>query len=267
MKHLGTKIKKYLRIYLTYTKINYLEALEYRVSFLSGLLSTTFYTIGYIFFIKTILSRIPTINGWNFNQMLLLYSVSQFAVYLSWAIFRNSLVRLSEAVQTGSFDMDLRFPLSARFLVSFKEQITDLPLPFLVQAYIFAYAANGLHLQILPVILFLFLFICGMIIYYNFLFFIASLSFWVIDGEDLFNFMDDLFSYSRYPMQIFPPPVALIVTFFVPVIFIAYVPTTVLLNILDPKLAIISVFMIFATYFVSEKVWQAGLRRYSSASS
>jgi ABC-type uncharacterized transport system permease subunit len=229
--------------------------------------ATTFYTIGYVAFLGAILGQVPSVSGWNFDRMLTLFAVSQMVVYLSWSLFRFSLSSFSEDVRNGDLDAVLKLPIDARFVISFKKHNTDLLLPLSMAVIILIYSLRNTVVTIPSLFIFILLFICGFIIFYNLLFAFTSLSFWLIEGRDLAVLFEEIFSYSRYPAAVFPKVLSILFSVFFPVLLIVYVPVSGLLNMFDWKLTIWSVAMVFLTWFLSQKIWQAGLRHYSSASS
>ena len=111
MNHMAAKITKYLRLFLLFTKINYLRAMEYRIDFLSGIITPLCYSLGYLTFIKVILSQTPQIASWDFNGMLLLFATSQLLYYGAWLLYRNSLDDFSDSVRDGSFDLLAKLPV------------------------------------------------------------------------------------------------------------------------------------------------------------
>ncbi len=267
MPHLVNRTRHLIKALLAYVKINYLRAFEYRADFFMAFAATSFHTVGYVAFLWAILGQVPTVSGWNFDRMLTLFAANQVMIYLSWAFFRFSLVNFTNDVRDGNFDIALKMPISARFTVSFKQHNTDLPLPLATAVCILIYSLRNAAVTFPGLVLFMALFILGFIILYNMLFLFTSLSFWVIEGQDLTALFEETFSYSRYPMAIFPTAVNVIFLAIVPILLMIYVPVTALFNVLDFKLAVWSLIMVFVTWFVSEKVWHAGLRHYSSASS
>jgi len=258
---------KYIKLFLILLKINFLREMEYRINFIAVLIPAGFYCLGYTLMIWTILNKVPNIAGWNFSQMLMLFSVGQFSYYLTWVLYRVSLDYFPLSIKKGDFDSIVKQPVSTRFMVSFLKQRIDVSVPMIGAVLIFAYAVSVFGVNFTNLFLFFLLLISGEIILYNFMFTAASLSFWIIEIDGLISLIDDVVGYGSYPLSIFPGPVAIFLTLIVPAIIIVYVPATAFMGILDWKLGFLSGMMVFVSWFVSQKIWHAGLRRYSSASS
>ena len=267
LKVMVTRLKRYFKFLVLLTKLNYQKTLEYRLNFWAGILGPVFYTTGYLIYLNTLLSRTPTINGWSFDHMVLLFCCGQLFYYVAWIIYRGSLETFAYTVRDGSFDFALKTPINSRFNVSFREQRLNTVIPLLLNLGLFIYSLRNLAILPINIFLFLILFVCGLFIFYNFVFTLISFTFWVIDSDDLLWFGDDLVRYGAYPLEIYPKIFSLLLITALPVSLVIYVPATAIIGILNWKLGLMSVVMVFVSWFVSQKIWQAGLRRYSSASS
>ncbi len=267
MKTSADKSKRYLKLIWLYLKVNFLRALEYRVDFFTSLFPAGFYFLSYILFINAIFGKVPIISGWSFDRLLVLFSVSQLSYYSAWFFYRDGLRSFSESINTGGFDSLVKLPINTRFVTSFREQSLNMVIPLLLAIVTFLYALGKIRWNFASLGVFAILFLCGLIILYNFLFILASLSFWIIEGEELMNLSEEIIAFGRYPKEIFPTGMALFLLIIVPALLMVYVPATALLGILDWKLALVSILMVFVTYFISEFVWQKGLLKYSTASS
>lgn len=261
------KIIRYLKLFLLFVRMNYMQAMEYRLDFFTSLLPTGAYSLGFLLFVGTIFSKIPTIAGWTFDQLLALFAIEQCLYYLSWILFRHSLEAFSESIRTGSFDLFAKTPINTRFFISFHRQVPGSILSFIGAVVIFIYAMRGVPIVPVNILLFMLFLICGLILLYNLLFSLAVISFWSTESSELIDLADEIFSFGRYPIQIFPTPIAIFLMIIIPALLMSYVPATAFIGILDWRLGALSVIMVFVTWFISEKVWQAGLRHYSSASS
>lgn len=258
---------KYFKIYGELLKMNYMRAMEYRIDFISTLLPTLIYSVGYLIFLNVILSKVPTIGGWDTDKMLLIFSLEQLDFYLAWIFYKRSLEVFFESIRDGSFDFVVKLPFSTRFITSFKEHALDVVLPAGFAVFLLIYSLRNTVVSI-PILLLAFvLFLCGAVILYNLTFAVAAIAFWTVDAKDLTDLMDDVTSFSRYPAEVYPGPIVFLLSVVIPVMMLAYVPATALLSALNWRLGGLSVVMVGVTYLVSDLVWKKGLRHYSSASS
>lgn len=261
------RIHRYTNLLMLFMKINYLQELEYRVDFFSGIIPQVLYSIGYIAFIGVIFGRTPLLGGWGFDRMLMLFATSQVIYYGSWLLYRNSLEEFVDSVRNGDFDFTVKLPINTRFVVSTRIQTANMIIAFLGAIGLLVYALKGVHIIFSGLLVYIFLLLCGFVIYYNILFTLQSMAFWIIDAADLEWFADDLTRFGSYPAKVYPTLMQYLFTGVIPVLLLCYVPVTAILNELDWKMAVASVVMVILTSFVSQKIWTAGLRTYSSASS
>lgn len=267
MKVMATNLKKYLKLFLLFTRLNHLKAMEYRVNFWTALLSPLLYSVGYLIFINVLLAKTPNINGWNFDQMILLFACGQLFYYSAWVFYRAALETFASSVRDGSFDFVLKTPINSRFNVSFREQRLNIIIPFILSIFVLIYSARNMDVSLISIVLFLILFILGLIIYYNFIFTLITLTFWVIDSDELLWFGDDSIRFGSYPMSIYPTFFGLLLLTLIPIMLVIYVPATAFMGILDYKLAILSPVMVVVSWKISQFIWTKGLKEYSSASS
>src|SRR5436190_14588256 len=102
---------------------------------------------------------------------------------------------------------------------------------------------NGLRLS-----LFLIVMLCGLAISYGFLLLLTSLSVWFMRNQSLMEMWWLFGTLMRYPREIFrgplATPVGYIFSFAIPIILVTNVPATVMVKVLDWRLA---VYMAMAT--------------------
>ena len=267
MKLMVAKLIRYAKIFLVLAKINYLKAMEYRLDFFSTILPAGIYSAGYVVFIGLILSKVPSISGWTFDQMLVLFAVEQFFYYSGWIFYRRSIDNFPSLIRDGTFDSVSKLPINTRFMVSFRDQSPDIIIPFFVALSLVIYASRNLPLSLSNVAFFALFIVLGMILLYNLLFTVASFSFWTTEADEFVGLIDEVMGFGKYPLKIFPSFVGLFLLTIIPAVLMVYVPASILMGIFDAKLIILFIVVLVLSWIISEKVWQAGLRHYSSASS
>jgi ABC-2 type transport system permease protein len=95
---------------------------------------------------------------------------------------------------------------------------------------------------------------------------LACLAFWALgfEPEVLYSAVWQL---GRYPVNIYHPAIRRLLTYVAPVAFIAAVPARTLTCGADPVLLIARLAAAAVSVWVAQRAWQAGLRRYTSATS
>lgn len=261
------RLRKYPKLFLLLLKINYLKAMEYRLDFISAIIPTGVYSTAYIVFISLVLKRVPSITGWTFDQMLIFFAVEQFFYFSGWIFYRRSIDSFPTLIQDGTFDSISKLPVNTRFLISFRDQSPEVFAPFLVTIMLLIYAIRNLSPNLFQFIVFFLLVSVGIVILYNLFFTLASLSFWTTEADEFIGLLDEIQGFGKYPLSIFPGLVGLLLLTVIPIVLMVYVPATYIMAMVNTKLIILLLFILIISWIISNKIWLAGLRHYSSASS
>lgn len=257
-------MKRYLKILFLNSKAVFLSTLEYRVAYIFRVariilrFGLTYLSLN-ILFLKT-----NSFGGWSKLEVFLIYSVYQFVTSFVDFFCGDSLAEIPSLVKNGELDMILTKPLDSQFMVSFKDTHPGNIYRILISLIIFNFATSLLKGQILfQNIIFGFLFIVAAItIYYSLLLLIASVSFYVLE-ESLGEIFENLMSLSRYPVDILPRGIRIILTV-VPVIFLVTVPSRVILgkfSIFDWLAFPVAILL----FYFSRKCFLIALKSYTSA--
>ena len=118
-------LKKAIHLRLIILKANtifsFKESLAYVYNNWGGLASTMTYMITYLIFLSIIYSRVDSIAGYNYSQMLLFTFVGQLSFYSIWIWSHQNIVRLGQDVNSGKLDLILSKPLPALWYVTFQK--------------------------------------------------------------------------------------------------------------------------------------------------
>ena len=95
---------------------------------------------------------------------------------------------------------------------------------------------------------------------------LASLAFWAphVTPDVLYG---ALWQFGRYPVSIYRQPIRFLLTYVVPVAFIATLPARALTRGADPRLLLGGLAAALGAVAATRLVWRAGLRRYTGATS
>jgi ABC-2 type transport system permease protein len=110
----------------------------------------------------------------------------------------------------------------------------------------------------------------GVAIHYSIMFFLVTISFWIVRAQGLVYGYYNIFNIARYPDSIFGKGLfRFVFSWIVPVIVVSNIPARLLGHIFDAPLPLIAQLAGAAALSVgiSRAFWIFALRRYSSASS
>jgi len=251
---------KYMAFIWASFKFNLKTAMEYRLSFLVQLmgmfLNDVFWMVfWYIFFLKT-----NEIRGWNFQDVLLLYSAVALAFGISYGLFANHN-KLSQIIEEGGLDFYLTLPKDPLLSII----IGRISVPALGDI-VFAMFIFFITQSFTPVRLILFIIsgILSGLILLNFSIIINSMTFFTGRNSGLSAFiLESLLCCSMYPIDIFRGFVKLLLFTLLPAAFISYVPVCIIKELNWNKIALLLIITVLFTC-ISRFTFYYGLKRYTS---
>jgi ABC-2 type transport system permease protein len=220
-------------------------------------------------FIQFLYLQVDTIAGWTKWDMILLVTTNMLIQQIFQMFLMTNLTKLPELVRTGKLDFFLAQPASAQFLVSTRYfELGSVVNTFVVAIVCVVAIAhlkmnlNGAGLLVFPALV-----IFGVLIHYALLLMLMSLAFWMTRAQGFMYAYYNVFQIARLPREAFNGVARIAFTWAVPLLLIANVPTRTLLyglNALDLAGMGCATAILLA---LSTAIFQAGLRRYGSASS
>ena len=206
--------------------------MQYRASFIMSLVfGFLFQSIGFIF-VAVILTRFDAVAGWSLWEVGLLYGI-RLASHGLWVVSVNQVFRFDQIVQEGEWDRFLIRPVPIWAQLMFT-QFRIPPLGDLLSGLVLlGLALARVEIDWSPAIaLFLALAIVGgALIDGAFQLGAAAFAFRYLQTMPLRIVFDDLQGrFGSYPMNIFERPLRVFMTWIVPMAFMAWVPSTVVLG-------------------------------------
>ena len=96
---------------------------------------------------------------------------------------------------------------------------------------------------------------------------LATIAFWAVQVDNIQELFFAFFDAAKYPHTVFPEPLRGVITFVVPVAFMASVPAAALIGRITPELALYGCGLAALLLFLCTRFWRLAVRNYSSASS
>ena len=262
-------MRRYLKVYKILAVHNFSSLIASRLDFWL-LIAGKLIRMGFLFvWVFSIFNFIEKLAGYSLGQTLLFFATFNLVDILAQVLFFRGFWFIQTYVKQGEFDRILLYPINEIFLTAFK--ITDwMDVMTLVPAgALVVYAVTLLPTtpSLFQTILYLLLCFNGVLVAFALNLFIASLTFYFNETENLFLLYRDLMTVGRFPTEIFSSPLQLLFTFVFPVAVIIAFPTKVLLGLLSPFEITYAFALSLALIFLGIKFWNASLKHYSSASS
>lgn len=215
-----------------------------------------------------IYTRTTTLGGWAPGEAIAILGTFQIISGLRATFVEPNLQWFGKQVTDGQFDALLTQPAPAIFLASLS---SCAPLALAQVGLGGAVVAYGIHLADITVaptavLAWLVLLLAATAVMWATRAMIAALVFWAF-GLSLDDVYDAIWQFGRYPIDIYRRPLRLLLTYVMPVAFIATIPSGVLLNIGQLLVVPVAIGIAICSCLLAHLVWRAGLRRYTSATS
>ncbi|WP_414838142.1 ABC transporter permease [Candidatus Nanosalina sp. VS9-1] len=263
-------IKKHWSVYKKFFAMYMKSRLIYKADFVLGFTSQLISLIFSVAFLTLLFTQVENIQGWSFNEILLLAGFSGLILNLHH-IFFFAPYRLGEDyIISGRMDRYFVRPLNMLFQVFARYIADDNISKFLANIAIIVYAWNQLGLTLGPVkILYgLMAIISGVMVLGSIFVTFGTTAFWTGRSQAIFWLFFRISDFRRYPYNIFSQPIKIILITIVPIAFTSFFPTTFLLGMEQWRPWQIATLVIGPVlYFGAYQFWKFGLSRYSSTGS
>ncbi len=261
---------RYLSLYGALCQNSIIRDMQFKANFLLWIVVEWMWFGLQLLFITVIYSHTDRIASWTRWEVVLLTGASQVIQMSFQALFFTNIVNLSDHVRTGRMDFLLLLPVDTRFLISLRTFDPGSLVGVLTGFSVMGYACWQMELVpgFLQCLGFLLLCGAGIMIHYSLMFMLSSLSFLFMRAQGIVWGYYNFFHIARLPDAAFGGGFRVCFTYVVPMLLVTNVPVKFLADKLSSPLEILPLLLMSAVCFqVSSLVWQAMLRRYTSASS
>ncbi|RLQ93377.1 ABC transporter permease [Falsibacillus albus] len=264
------KIKRYSFLYTKYFTSHLKVMLEYKGDFFIGMLSVLVQQLTAIFFLKIVFDHIEALKGWTFYQILFIYAVAFLGRAVHHIFFDNLWTVGWQYIRSGTFDRLLLRPVNPLFQIISERVQQDGFGQLLIGIFILHTAASHLHIQwgVSSVFMLLLFILSSGIIFVAINLFFITFSFWMIDSLPLVVSMFQFSDFARYPVNIYPKAITLIITWIIPYGFTAFYPAAYFFeNQYYSVLALLTPVVSLITMVLSYLFWNRGVKSFSSTGS
>jgi ABC-2 type transport system permease protein len=262
-------IRFYTRLYFKILAQDLKSKMSYRADFIIstiGMIATN--VAGFISF-WILFRNFPSINGWSYHEILFLYGFSRISLTPVQCLFDNNW-SLRINVYNGDFIKYCFRPINLFFY--YQSEVFDIKglgqLAFGIVTIAISWGKIGLAftpLVLLKLIVFMITASLIMIALQNAA---AATCFWIQNSFYVLDLVFRFKDYAKYPVTIFSPVFKFIFTFVMPIAFIAYYPSLVVLRPdAVPVLSWLSPLVGVLFFFVSYKFWMYGAMKYNGTGS
>jgi len=258
-----------LKLLSTFFKVNVQMSLAYRADTVVSILLNLMWLGWELLGLSIIFSNTETLGGWGFGELIALLGVFRLVNTMMVSLIWPNTEKFNQSIRDGSMDYTILQPVNSMFLVTFSRivvwRIWDLVLAIVL--IVVGINLSGDVTSPLSILTFILLTVSGAIVIYSLWIVLIALTFWFTKFDNNVTILQALMDAGRYPVTVYPVWLRIIVTFIIPIAVATTVPLQALRGELDlPRMLLFFVIGI-AAFWVASKVWKAGLKRYSGASS
>jgi ABC-2 type transport system permease protein len=259
----------YARLFLTLLKVNLQQELAYRAETVVNLLVNLMWLGWELLSLSIIFSNTPSLGGWALGDVIALLGVFRLVNAFMAAVIWPNTEKFNTAVREGTLDYTLLQPANSLFLVSFSRVVLWRGWEVGLAAILITVGLRlGSGAPSLPSLLsFLVLLVSGAAILYSLWIVMIAFTFWFVKFDNNVTILQALLDAGRYPATVYPTWLRLLITFVVPIAVATTVPLQALRGDLAAWQILVFLLVGLASVLVALRVWRAGIKRYSGASS
>lgn len=256
---------RYLSLYWLFLTQRIKALMEYRANFIIGAASTIFLQASSILAIWVVMQKVPTLNGWNYDEILLVYGLITLAKSINH-MFADNLWTLGRVyIRSGGFDRFLVRPINPLFHLLADRFCQDGVGNFLVGVALVVKASIALHIAWTPLKA---LVLAIGVVSGGFIFIALNLltcvaSFWIVDSVPVTRLVFDNHLFAQYPLTIYPKAINILLTWVIPYGLASFYPASYLLGRDLGWVAWLSPLAAAFLLFLAYRFWEFGLKHYS----
>lgn len=262
-------LRYYIKIYGKILAQDIKTKMSYRTDFFISTIGMIATNIAGAFSFWLVFQMFPSINGWNFYEMMFLYGFSLLAATPAQCLFDNNW-NLRLQVYSGDFIKYCFRPVNIFFY--FMSEVFDIKglgqFAFGIVAVAYAWVKLSIPFHLYSVLLLLVAIISASLFVIAILNLAASACFWIVNAFFILSLSNQLRDFAKYPMSIFGPALRIAFTFIIPIGYMAYYPSLIFLRP-DRVSWVVWITPVFGLlfFYLSYKVWMKGAMRYSGTGS
>ena len=258
-----------LKLLSAFFKVNVQMSLAYRADTVVNILLNLMWLGWELLSLNIIFNNTDTIGGWGFGELIALLGVFRLVHTLMIALIWPNTEKFNQSIRDGSMDYTLLQPINSMFLVTFSRITVWRAWDLILAIVLITIGINisGDIVTPLNILTFILLTVSGAVVIYSLWIVLIALTFWFTKFDNNVTILQALLDAGRYPVTVYPVWLRIIVTFIVPVAVATTVPLQALRGDLDIGQVLMYLAIGVASFLVASRVWKAGLKRYSGASS
>jgi len=259
---------RYWRIYRTFFTSSLARELEFRANFLAKIAQNCLWIGFFLLIILVIFRNTNSIAGWSRGDTFIL-AATCFLMNAIVQAFFMSLMEIPEQVRRGTLDFVITKPVDTQFWVSLRRFNFDQVGTLLAGAVLIVIGVIQSLLTPSPLqwVAYLLLTLFATTLFYSFNLALMTLGIWLVRVDNLWVLGETIMQVARYPIDIFSAGLQRVLTFILPLAFLATIPARQLTRAIEWPMVAVGGMYAIGTFILARFFWRFALKHYGSASS
>ncbi|MCL4530791.1 MAG: ABC-2 family transporter protein [Chloroflexi bacterium] len=260
---------RYLSLYGYFLIQRFKILMEYRLNFFIGSASTAILQAASLATIWVVMRQIPSLNGWNFYEVILIYGLLTMGESITHMFADNLWTIGWNYIRSGDFDRFLVRPIDPLFHLLADRFCHDGIGNFVTGALLIGVSMYSLHVALTPLraIYILVAVISGGIIFIALNLITATSAFWLTESIPVTQVVFNMNEFAKYPLNIYHNAIRILLTWLIPYGFVSFYPASYLLGRDAGPVVWLSPVVATVFILIAYRVWLFGLRHYSGTGS
>jgi ABC-2 type transport system permease protein len=232
------------------------------------MLQSVTWLVFFILIILVIYSNAKDVAGWNRGAAFVL-AATCFVLSSVMSGFFMSVAEIPDQVRRGTLDFVITKPVDTQFWVSMRKFNFD-QFGGIIAGFgmlIYGVVTSEAHPGLLQWFGFVSLFFSAVVLFYSFNLALMTLGIWLVRVDNLWVLGETILQVARFPLDIFSAPVQRAFMFYIPMAFLATMPSRQLAKGFDLPMVLLGLLWAAVAFLVARWFWRFALTHYTSASS
>lgn len=260
---------KELKLIIPFFKYNFKRLQIYDKDFYLGIIGLIIENILNLLMLFFIYTLIPSLAGFTFNEMLLLYGVASLS-FATWRCLFINTLNIGSMIRYGTLDVFILRPLNVLFQIMMDGFDDDAWGDLVFALFLVVYAGVIQSINFIWIVSLIMLAIITSLIFAGISIIGSSFSFVTQGMADFSQIVYNFFQFSKYPIDIFGGVMKFIFTFLIPIGWVATIPIKLLINnnikgfmMILPLASAIAILF----FWITTVIWHYMLKKYVSTGS
>ncbi len=260
---------RYFSLYRYFLVQRFKILLEYRLNFFIGSVSTAILQAASLATLWVVMRQIPSLNGWNFHEVLLIYGLLTMGESITHMFADNLWTIGWSYIRSGDFDRFLVRPIDPLFHLLADRFCHDGIGNLLTGGVLVGIAMHNMQIALTPLraLYLVMAVLSGGIIFIALNLITATSAFWLSESIPITQIVFNLNEFAKYPLNIYHGAIRVLLTWLIPYGFVSFYPASYLLGRNIGLMAWLSPVVAAVLLFVAYRVWLFGMRHYASTGS